>query len=86
MRVDPVRDGWNAKQVQLQLGHHDPAFTLKTYIHVLPDDLPDHPGVGGNAEAIRPTDNDREIASRDGAQTMELPAVPRLAEVAGAQS
>jgi len=35
------RHGLNAKQVQLWLGHHSPAFTLATYVHLLPDDLPD---------------------------------------------
>jgi len=35
------RHGWNAKQVQLALGHHSPAFTLATYVHLLPDDLPE---------------------------------------------
>jgi len=36
-----VRSGLNASQVQLWLGHHSPAFTLATYVHLLPDDLPD---------------------------------------------
>jgi integrase len=35
------RAGLNAKQVQLWLGHHSPAFTLATYVHLLADDLPD---------------------------------------------
>jgi integrase len=35
------RSGWNAVQVQRFLGHHSPAFTLATYVHLLPDDLPD---------------------------------------------
>jgi hypothetical protein len=35
------RYGLNAKQVQMWLGHHSPAFTLATYVHLLPDDLPD---------------------------------------------
>lgn len=35
------RNGLNAKQVQLWLGHHSPAFTLATYVHLLPDDIPD---------------------------------------------
>jgi integrase len=35
------RHGLNAKQVQIWLGHHSPAFTLATYVHLLPDDLPD---------------------------------------------
>ena len=33
--------GWNAKQVQMMLGHHSPAFTLSTYMHLIPDDLPE---------------------------------------------
>ena len=32
------RSGWNAVQVQKFLGHHSPAFTLATYVHLLPDD------------------------------------------------
>jgi hypothetical protein len=35
------RHGLNAKQAQMWLGHHSPAFTLSTYVHLLPDDLPD---------------------------------------------
>jgi integrase len=35
------RHGLNAKQVQMWLGHHSPAFTLATYVHLLPDDLPE---------------------------------------------
>ncbi len=34
------RSGLNAKQVQVWLGHHSPAFTLGTYVHFLDDDLP----------------------------------------------
>ena len=35
------RRGLNAKQVQIWMGHHSPAFTLDTYVHLLSDDLPD---------------------------------------------
>ena len=35
------RNGLNAKQVQVWLGHHSPAFTLAVYVHLLPDDLPE---------------------------------------------
>jgi integrase-like protein len=35
------RAGLNSKQVQLWLGHHSPAFTLATYVHLLPEDLPE---------------------------------------------
>jgi integrase-like protein len=35
------RDGLNAKQVQLWLGDHSPAFTLAVYVHLSDEDLPD---------------------------------------------
>ena len=35
------RNGLNAKQIQLWLGHHSPAFTLAVYVHLTVDDLPD---------------------------------------------
>jgi integrase len=35
------RRGLNAKQVQVWMGHHSPAFTFATYVHLLSDDLPD---------------------------------------------
>jgi integrase len=35
------RRGLNAKQVKVWLGHHSASFTLDTYVHLLPDDLPD---------------------------------------------
>jgi site-specific recombinase XerD len=35
------RAGWNAKQVQMMLGHHSPAFTLSAYVHLISDDLPE---------------------------------------------
>ncbi|MCW2960750.1 MAG: int [Thermoleophilia bacterium] len=35
------RQGCNVKQVQALLGHHSPSFTLETYVHLLPEDLPD---------------------------------------------
>jgi integrase len=35
------RRGLNAKQAQVWLGHHSPAFTLAAYVHLLADDLPD---------------------------------------------
>jgi integrase len=44
-------NGRNVKQVQRWLGHHSPAFTLDTYIHLLSD------GVGGGL------DLDSELAS-----------------------
>jgi integrase len=35
------RNGWTAVQVQKFLGHSDPGFTLRTYVHLLPEDLPE---------------------------------------------
>lgn len=35
------RRGLNPKQAQVWLGHHSPAFTLATYVHLIADDLPD---------------------------------------------
>jgi integrase len=52
------RDGWNAKQVQRFLGHSDAGFTLRVYVHLLDEDLPEPPSVGnkwatGEAQADR---------------------------------
>jgi hypothetical protein len=35
------RQGWNAVRVQRWLGHHKPSFTLDTYVHLLPEDVPE---------------------------------------------
>lgn len=43
------RSGWNAKQVQMMLGHHSPAFTLATYVHLMPDDFPAPVSAGSDA-------------------------------------
>ena len=37
---------FNAKQVQVWMGHHSPSFTLSVYVHLLPDDLPEAPEWG----------------------------------------
>jgi integrase len=46
------RGGWNAVQVQRFLGHTDPGFTLRTYVHLLAEDLPEVPF--GNLAAVTP--------------------------------
>ncbi len=60
------RAGLNAKQVQVWLGHHSPAFTLATYIHLLPDDMPDADFldtiVGGQQRTTEPTQTEAEDA------------------------
>jgi integrase len=52
--------GWNAKQVSVFLGHSDPAFTLRTYIHLLPEDLPEP--WGDNAVTTGATETGRNAA------------------------
>jgi hypothetical protein len=34
-----IRAGWSVKRVQDELGHADPAFTLRVYGHLWPDEL-----------------------------------------------
>jgi integrase len=65
------RNGLNAKQVQAWLGHHSPAFTLATYVHLLPDDLPDPEFMDAivATDNAQPTDlasSEAEMASRRG--------------------
>lgn len=50
------RSGWNASQVQKQLGHSDPGFTLRRYVHLLDDDLPEPTFTlaGATAEVVEP--------------------------------
>jgi len=80
-----VRSGLNASQVQLWLGHHSPAFTLATYVHLLPDDLPDPDNLtrGGNMEATRPDQTGRET---DAAEAPEIRLFPDVANPAEATS
>ena len=63
------RHGANAKQVQHWLGHHSPAFTLATYVHLLPDDAADPSFLdavthsrGVNQVSPRPAETSREAA------------------------
>jgi len=42
MRDDALPPRAERKQEQMWLGHHSPASTLATYVHLLADDLPDH--------------------------------------------
>jgi integrase len=55
------RRGWNAVQVQRFLGHTDPGFTLRAYVHLLDEDLPrpDFSAVEGNGRATRAAETTR---------------------------
>ena len=63
--------GLNAKQVQVWLGHHSPAFTLTTYVHLMSDDLPASPfgGEGGNQVGTRPAETGRDDETVEAAET-----------------
>lgn len=54
-------EGRNAVQVQRFLGHHSPAFTLSTYVHLLNEDLGGalEEAQGGNRVATEATDTAR---------------------------
>ena len=82
------RHGLNAKQAQMWLGHHSPAFTLSVYVHLLPDDLPDPAfldGItGGNNGATQPPESSRSPEPLKAAQSLLSPSRPKPAEVAAA--
>lgn len=83
------RSGWNAVQVQRFLGHADPGFTLRTYVHLLDEDLPEVPfgGQHGGNMSHRDSPN-KTIAVKAGIATIsrEIPDVPREAERAALHS
>jgi integrase len=60
------RHGWNAVKVQKHLGHADPGFTLRRYVHLLDDDMdaPDFMDAKtrqvGNRWATRPAETGRD--------------------------
>ncbi|MFL5313028.1 MAG: tyrosine-type recombinase/integrase, partial [Myxococcales bacterium] len=61
------RRGWNAVQVQKFLGHHSPAFTLATYVHLLDEDLPEPSFLGaatGSLPSARSAEAPTEQRSR----------------------
>jgi integrase len=60
------RRGWNAVQVQRYLGHSDAGFTLRCYVHLLDEDVPqpDFAAAVGNTWATQPTETGRsEVAT-----------------------
>jgi integrase len=55
--------GWNAKQVSVFLGHSDAGFTLRTYVHLLPDDLPEPWGDNKMTTGVTETDRNEAPAA-----------------------
>jgi len=72
------RHGLNAKQVQMWLGHHSPAFTLATYVHLLPDDLPDASFLDSLTNGTRANETPQMV--------VDQAAVPSLVTTAAAVS
>ena len=64
------RRGLNSVQVQLWLGHHSPAFTLATYVHLLPDDLPE-PTFFDGLTATEPAAESEEATEEEAAQATQ---------------
>jgi hypothetical protein len=61
-------------QVCRFLGHTDPGFTLRTYVHLLPEDLPepDFEAAVGNGWATQATDTGRNGAAVADAESADL--------------
>ena len=59
------RSGWNAAQVCKFAGHSDAGFTLRTYVHLLDEDLPT-PGVLDSIEQATGGDRGATQASETG--------------------
>ena len=69
-----VGQSWNAVQVCRFLGHSDPGFTLRTYVHLLPEDLP-APDFGagvGNGWATQAPEIGRNGATAGDAESLDL--------------
>jgi Phage integrase family len=71
------RAGLNAKQAQIWLGHHSPAFTLSTYVHLLSDDLPPSPfqAPGGHKRDTRAPEKAGESTDLPAAESAQLRAI-----------
>ena len=87
-------DGY-AKQAQVWLGHHKASFTIDTYTHLLPDDLPDpaffdaltaSATQGGNKGATQEAEKGRNATRRLTPKTLQRPATPNQREALSAES
>ena len=61
--------GLNAKQVQVWLGHHSPAFTVATYVHLLAEDLPASPFGGADNGWAPPREAAEAVAQVEAAKS-----------------
>src|SRR5205814_3808873 len=82
------KHGLNAKQVQVWMGHHSPAFTLATYVHLLADDLPEADFLdvltaeGDNRVTTSPAESGRDAGSALVAISGDFSEEPRPTETA----
>jgi hypothetical protein len=84
------REGGNVKQVQAWLGHHSPAFTLETYVHLLAEDLPEPPSFASSLPTTvrhfcdtNATQTGRNVTKRARTETanwQRFPSFPRAPE------
>ncbi len=87
------RNGWNASQVSRFLGHADAGFTLRTYVHLLDEDLPEPDVLAsldlldrGNNGATQPTETHRDEVTPNEPIRLRLAVAattPKQAETAG---
>jgi hypothetical protein len=74
--------------VQRFIGHSDPGFTLRTYVHLLPHDLPE-PSFGAGVStkvSTSPAEMGRNGDKAEGAIPLQIPTSPNRAEVAALNS
>ena len=76
-----IRSGASASQAQLWLGHHDPGFTARTYVHLEIDDLPD-PSILNSLVTNKST----AAASNDATPALTQPLLEAVEDGAGATS
>jgi Phage integrase family len=77
------REGWNAVQVQRFLGHSEPGFTQRVYVHLLDEDLPDpSDAFGGGKVAARQAETGRDAGEAEEAISLQGADGPRRAETA----
>jgi integrase len=72
-----IRSGASANQAQLWLGHHDPGFTARTYVHLDAHDLPD-PAIFESYFGRNPGDDETNDGNPDATARMSGPHVGRL--------
>jgi Phage integrase family len=74
------RRGWKAVQVQRFLGHSDPGFTQRTYVHLLDEDLPEPDFSADVRSTSGELERRRELGSEDVREDVAEQALADLRE------